>query len=616
MAILDARPELLDALTLLRERLAVASFPLDVPGAERARRTRVELLAQIDGYLLPRLHKPDAPLLAVVGGSTGAGKSTLVNSLVGRRVTEAGVLRPTTRVPVLVCHPSDRHWFSSPRVLPQLARVRMPQRERDGQGADEQGADGQGPASLAVVTDPAVPPGLALLDAPDVDSVVEGNRDLAADLICSADIWVLVTTAARYADAIPWNLLRSAQEYDVTLVTVLDRVPHQIAVEVSSHYAALLERAGLGDVPRFTVPELPESAGGASGLLPVTAVAGLREWLAHRARDRPARATVSARTAAGALASLRPRVMGLAAASAAQHAAAVRLDQILADAYEETRERVKDCIAAGGLLTGQARAHWLAFPDDASGEELLGSLAEGLTGLLAEAVAAADQRTTAAWRRVPGAPASPTTGQVGQVGQVGDNGDNGDNGDDDTPGAMRERIGMLARRLRRCLEELAEEARAAAGTGAPLVPGTRAGRAPRTSRGGDDAETTALLAVALLGGRTGPQARQTLSGALGTLPANRLCDNGAKLLRSCVEAALNGERKRRRATLRGLDLTPADQAGLVAALSAVRAAHAADSQHHPQHPHHPQHAPQHPQHPQRTEQPAPTEKEGMRCRTR
>lgn len=201
-------------------------------------------------------------------------------------------------------------------------------------------------------------------------------------------------------------------------------------------------------------------------------------------------------------------------------------------------------------------------------------------------------------------------GQVGQVGQV------GDNGDDDTPGAMRERIGMLARRLRRCLEELAEEARAAAGTGAPLVPGTRAGRAPRTSRGGDDAETTALLAVALLGGRTGPQARQTLSGALGTLPANRLCDNGAKLLRSCVEAALNGERKRRRATLRGLDLTPADQAGLVAALSAVRAAHAADSQHHPQHPHHPQHAPQHPQHPQRTEQPAPTEKEGMRCRTR
>ena len=49
----------------------------------------------------------DAPLLMVVGGSTGAGKSTLVNSLVGADVSPAGVLRPTTRAPVLVCHPAD-----------------------------------------------------------------------------------------------------------------------------------------------------------------------------------------------------------------------------------------------------------------------------------------------------------------------------------------------------------------------------------------------------------------------------------------------------------------------------------------------------------------------------
>ena len=34
----------------------------------------------------------DAPLLMVVGGSTGAGKSTLVNSLVGAPVSPAGVL--------------------------------------------------------------------------------------------------------------------------------------------------------------------------------------------------------------------------------------------------------------------------------------------------------------------------------------------------------------------------------------------------------------------------------------------------------------------------------------------------------------------------------------------
>ena len=70
-----------------------------------AARVRDELVAQIDDYLLPRLRSMDAPLLMVVGGSTGAGKSTLVNSLVGADVSPAGVLRPTTRAPVLVCHP-------------------------------------------------------------------------------------------------------------------------------------------------------------------------------------------------------------------------------------------------------------------------------------------------------------------------------------------------------------------------------------------------------------------------------------------------------------------------------------------------------------------------------
>lgn len=105
---------------------ASAAAPARAP---RARQTRAELLAQLDDYLVPRLKAPEAPLLAVVGGSTGAGKSTLVNSLVGRQVSEAGVLRPTTRIPVLVCHPDDHHWFAGMRVLPDLVRVWVPHEE-------------------------------------------------------------------------------------------------------------------------------------------------------------------------------------------------------------------------------------------------------------------------------------------------------------------------------------------------------------------------------------------------------------------------------------------------------------------------------------------------------
>src|SRR5258707_2566627 len=76
VAILDVQPGLIDALSALRERVDAARFPLELPGAFRARRSRQELLAQLDDYLVPRLRNPDAPLLAVVGGSTGAGKST------------------------------------------------------------------------------------------------------------------------------------------------------------------------------------------------------------------------------------------------------------------------------------------------------------------------------------------------------------------------------------------------------------------------------------------------------------------------------------------------------------------------------------------------------------
>src|SRR5690606_34452607 len=205
------------------------------------RANRDELLAQLDDYLMPRLRDPGAPLLAVVGGSTGAGKSTLVNSLVGRRVSEAGVLRPTTRTPVLVCHPEDHHWFSGMRVLPDLTRVWVPHHQDP---ADDLLLPGEDPARvLRVETADTLPPGLALLDAPDIDSLVSDNRILAAELINAADIWIMVTTAARYADAVPWHMLRTAKEYDVTLVTVLDRVPHQVVPEVSRQYAALLTKA-------------------------------------------------------------------------------------------------------------------------------------------------------------------------------------------------------------------------------------------------------------------------------------------------------------------------------------------------------------------------------------
>ena len=118
-----AAPDLADALGVLRDRVARLRLGLATAGADAARAAQAELVGQVDDYLLPRLRQLDAPLLAVVGGSTGAGKSTLVNSLVGAAISKAGWLRPTTRGPVLVCNPDDLAWFSQGRILPELSRT-------------------------------------------------------------------------------------------------------------------------------------------------------------------------------------------------------------------------------------------------------------------------------------------------------------------------------------------------------------------------------------------------------------------------------------------------------------------------------------------------------------
>src|SRR5660397_235396 len=86
-------PETLGAAPLVTAieslRTALESTPLDlaIGGGAESRRERTAVIGQIQDYLLPRLQRLDAPLLTVVGGSTGAGKSTLVNGLVGTTVT-------------------------------------------------------------------------------------------------------------------------------------------------------------------------------------------------------------------------------------------------------------------------------------------------------------------------------------------------------------------------------------------------------------------------------------------------------------------------------------------------------------------------------------------------
>lgn len=339
----DSTTAMVTALVRLRGSLQEARLPLDLPGAEEQRTARAEMVDQLEDYVIPRLMTLDAPLLAVVGGSTGAGKSTLVNSLVGTRVTIPGVLRPTTRSPVLVHHPDDARWFGQDRLLPELERVTRQTNDPD---------------ALQLVASPAMTPGLAILDAPDIDSVEERNRILAAQLLAAADLWLFVTSAARYADQVPWEFLRKAAERSAAVAIVLDRTPPEAVDTVAAHLARMLASRGLKDSPLFTVREGQVSE---MGLLPSSAVVEIRSWLQALADDQDARAAVVQQTLDGAVRTLARRTHSVADAATEQTDAVRRLREDANAAYDRAVAAITEASADGTLLRGEVLARWQEF---------------------------------------------------------------------------------------------------------------------------------------------------------------------------------------------------------------------------------------------------------------
>jgi len=400
--------QLLSTLTTLRVALQHAQLPLEIPGVEESRAGRAEMINQLEDYVLPRLVQIDAPLLTVVGGSTGAGKSTLVNSLVGERVSEPGVLRPTTRSPVLVHHPDDASWFDEQRILPELERTTRATSDPD---------------ALQLVTSTAIPQGLALLDAPDIDSVEERNRSLAAQLLAAADLWLFVTSAARYADQVPWGFLKQASERSAAVAIVLDRTVVEAIPEVSSHLARMLVARGLKDSPLFTVAEAPLDG---NGLLPASSVSDIRGWLAELGGDVEARNGVVRQTLDGAVRLIARRTHDLADACGAQADMQARLKRDVDLSYDQAIADIDKGSADGTLLRGEVLARWQEFvgtgellrnlesrvgwlrdritnaikgkPHQA--ERVTVAVESGLQTLILEHAEAAAERADASWRSV------------------------------------------------------------------------------------------------------------------------------------------------------------------------------------------------------------------------
>lgn len=327
-------------LVRLHEALLKVDLALDAAEVKAAATVRDEVAGQLADYVMPRILAADAPLLAVVGGSTGAGKSTLVNSIVGSAVTEAGVLRPTTRSPVLVHNPDDAEWFVNARILPDFRRT------------DSASAD---PGLLQLVSSPNVPHGIAVLDAPDVDSLEERNRILAAQLLDAADMWLFVTSAARYADQVPWSYLRRAAERKAAVAIILDRTAAASIDEVAAHLRRMLVARGLKDSPLFTVPEGELDS---EGLLPQESIEQIQLWLEQLAANDHAKTAVVRQTLAGTVRSVAERTYGVADACERAEEVCDGLRASLVETYAGAIDEVDRGADSGRLVAGLPSSDW------------------------------------------------------------------------------------------------------------------------------------------------------------------------------------------------------------------------------------------------------------------
>jgi GTPase SAR1 family protein len=344
----------LDALAEL-----VESTVFDLPAAEQSQREglRADLAWTIREYLLPRLSDLEAPLLAVVIGSTGSGKSTLVNSLAQERVSDPGAIRPTTRVPVVWTHPDHIHRYQDGFLTGYGTAV-----------------DAGHPLRIVTGAHPLLR-GVTVLDAPDFDSVVEGHREMVEELLAVADLTVFVTSAQRYADAVPWEFLERARRRRLPILFVVNRLPADGADEVVEDYLdRLTSRRIMSRAEARTILRIPEQRiESQHGGLPPEAVSSLRATLESMSDPERRRRVVVAATQ-GSVRDAVDRALTLAAEIEDQIQQVDALRLAARRSYQTQTEEIAESLRGGTLIRGEVLRRWQEFLGTG---ELLKAVTEG-----------------------------------------------------------------------------------------------------------------------------------------------------------------------------------------------------------------------------------------------
>ena len=357
---------------LARQREALIGPNDSAPVRERAR----ELAQHTSSYLLPRARDLDAPVLVVLLGPTGAGKSTLLNTISGGPASETGVLRPTTRDAVVLATAED------------VRRVR--------QG----GPLGALPEARLRIVSRGARTGLIVVDAPDVDSVERDNRALADVLVEVADLCVFVTTASRYADQVPWDVLGRVAERRLPFLVVINRLPAgpDAAAILSDARARFVERgmAVATDGRQISLIGVSEGDLETDGYrLRPGSVRPLLDRLDTLVADRAARRALAEEALAGALAGLAPLTHSVADDLDHQAIDADALRRVAAGEYSHELSLLIERLQRGGILRDEVVRQWHSFVG-----------ADQVTRMFSSGIGRARGALMALFRGMPQAPAA------------------------------------------------------------------------------------------------------------------------------------------------------------------------------------------------------------------
>lgn len=302
---------------------AAFSFPADAQVERLAERDHASRLFR--DYLIDRLGDLSSPLVVAVFGPTGSGKSTIVNALAGREISPVGVVRPTTRAPVVWC--------------------------RSGGGDRYTG----GAFAGAVVVEDRHPllEALTLVDTPDLDSYEVENRARAERVLSVADAGVFVTTPQRYADAVPWEVMRRLAGRGLPVTFVMNRLARRSSGSLVD-FGAIVRREGVADLSHDDMVAVHEQRRD-TPVLARSAVKRLSEVLEVLAVERD---VVLMASIDGAIADGVVRAGWVVEQVGSQASEAASLQRVVEEAYTSQIADIESHLSQGNLVRSEVVGRW------------------------------------------------------------------------------------------------------------------------------------------------------------------------------------------------------------------------------------------------------------------